>query len=275
MKKMKKSFMFMIVALLAAGCSSPRSTNPTAVMSEASPTAETMMQSLPTPEAMMGGATATPEVMMPSTPTSGAMMDHGTATLQAMMTQAMPNTGGMVENGTTTPEAMGIAAGSMAGTIMPEGTPTGMMMSHAWLRAQLTDVNTGKSFTLNDFRGKPVLVELMSAQCAACLQQQKSIQAFLSGTMGEVVAVSLDIAPTENASILQSHAAMNHFSWTFANVPNNLVMQIGQEFGSQYTDPANTPLLVIDSMGEVHALPLHLTSPIEIKNALSGLLPKM
>jgi cytochrome oxidase Cu insertion factor (SCO1/SenC/PrrC family) len=276
-KMIKKSFLFVLVVMLvAAGCSAQGAATPTAMMSEATPTSEAMMQSSPTPQGMMENATATPEAMQPaSTSTGEAMMENGTTTPQAMPTEVMPSTGGMMEYATATPEAMSPTEETMTGTMTTQSTPAGTMSGSEWLGTPLTDVSTGKSFTLNGFSGKTVLVELLTTQCPACLEQQKSIQAYLAGGVQGLVVISLDIASNGTADNLINHLGMNHFQWTFAEAPADLVSQIGTQFGSQYIDASNTPLFVIDSMGDVHPLALKLTSQADIQNALMSYLPKM
>ncbi len=254
-----KAFLFVIVAMLvAAGCSGQATATPAAMMNEATPTGEAMlMQSSPTPEAMMMETSPTaPEAMMAAaTPSADAMlMESDTATPQAMMTEAMAPT---------------------EGSMMSEGTPSGTMAANAWLGVSLTDASTGKSFTLGDFAGKTVLVELITTQCPACLEQQQSIQAYLAGGASGVVVVSLDIAANATTSDLLDHIGMTHFTWSFAVAPGDLVAQIGDQYGSQYLDAANAPLLVIDAMGDVHPLPLHLTGQSDIQSALESYSPKM
>jgi hypothetical protein len=253
-----------VVLLLMAGCASQAPT-PAAMMEAGTPTQEAMMENATaTPEAMMENSTATPE----------AMMENSTATPEAMMATGMPGTGEMM-GGTTTPEAMPTTGMAMTETMMATGTPAEMMMEGAWVDAALTDVNTGKSFKLSDFHGKTVLVELAASGSSDSLEQQKSLQAVLAGSSPDLVVVSLDVSAGESAADLKDHASMNKFQWSFAVAPGEVLQEIAKQYGSQYTDPANTPLLVIDPKGEAHTLPLKLTGQEQIKQAVDDYMPKM
>jgi hypothetical protein len=264
-----------VVMLLMAGCASQATTAPTAMMEAETPTVEAMMEnSSPTPEAMMENSTATSEAMMENdTATPEAMMENGTPTSEAMMGTAMPGTGEMMSN-TATPEAMAPTEMAMTETVMSTGTPSGMMMGDEWLGIALIDVNSDKSFKLSDYQGKTVLVELISTQSSLSLLQQKSIQAIATGNP-DLVVVSLDISSNENMDSLHSHVMMNTFQWSFAMAPADVVNEIGAQYGSQYTDPANLPMLAIDQKGVSHALPLNLTGQDQIKQALAEYLPNM
>ncbi len=221
-------------------------------------------------------ATPAPTAMMEAgTPTLEAMMANSTATQAAMMATGMPDTRAMMTDTTTTPEDMAPTGMAMTETMMATGTPSGMMMENNWLAMAMTDVNTDKSFKLSDFSGKTVLLELITTQSPASLQQQKSIQAFLAGNTPDLVVVSLDIYANESADDLRSHAQMNHFQWSFGLALGQVLQEIGKQYGSQFTDPANTPLLVVDPQGTVHALPLYLTSQDQIKQAVAAYMPKM
>ena len=45
-----------------------------------------------------------------------------------------------------------------------------------WFDMELTDVQTGKTFTMNDYAGKVVLLETMAIWCPNCLLQSGELQ---------------------------------------------------------------------------------------------------
>ena len=234
-----------LVIVVVAGCSSQLGANNTADNMNATATSQMMMMDTATPEAMMN-ETATADTMMNYTATPDNMMNE-TATPDNMM------------NETATPDNM-----------MGSGTTDTMMASEALLSTSFTDTASGNSFKLSDYSGKVILVELISTKCPACLEQQKSIQAYQGSAGKDVMVVSLDIVPSETTADLQDHLGMTTFKWSYAKAPDELINEIGAQFGSQYIEPANAPLLVIDGMGNVHALSLNLTSEADISNALSS-----
>ena len=77
------------------------------------------------------------------------------------------------------------AAPIMPPEAMMESTPAAMIMKPAeplrdmpaWLSTSLTNAATDESFTLQDFKGKVVLVETMAIWCPTCLRQQKEVKA--------------------------------------------------------------------------------------------------
>ena len=50
-----------------------------------------------------------------------------------------------------------------------------MMDLPAWFSASLTDARSGQTFTINDFKGKVILVETLAQWCSNCLKQQKQV----------------------------------------------------------------------------------------------------
>jgi len=126
-----------IVAVIVTACSTP-ATKPDAMMNKDAPTAEAMMaETTPTVDAMMKKDASTAEAMMAeATPTADAMMKKDAPTADAMMSKATPTADAM----------MGQDA----------------MAAPAWFDTQLTDVNTGKSFKMADYKGKVALVETMA-----------------------------------------------------------------------------------------------------------------
>src|SRR6185369_5196832 len=118
-----------------------------------------------------GGPTPTPSTMMDK-PTDDMMM-HETATPDAMMQET--------------------------------GTPAAMMEAPKWFAASLTDVRSGKTFSLNDFKGKVVLVETMAVWCSNCRTQQQEIKALHEklGMQDDLVTLSLDIDTNENEADLK------------------------------------------------------------------------
>src|SRR5689334_21018779 len=101
-----------------------------------------------------GAPASTPE-MMQDTATPAAMMTDGTPTADAMIMAETPTADAMMMNETPTADAM-----------MPAATTDAMMESPAWFGATFTNVRNANMFTINDFKGKVVLVETMSVSCA-------------------------------------------------------------------------------------------------------------
>jgi thiol-disulfide isomerase/thioredoxin len=122
----------------------------------------------------------------------------------------------------------------------------------AWLSVELTEVSTGKSFTINDFKGKVVVVESMAIWCPNCLRQGQELKA-LRAIYGpeDLVVVTLDIDLNENAAMLSEYAKKYGFDWSFAVAPLALMRDVGNLYGALFMDPTLSPTLVVDRKGEV------------------------
>jgi hypothetical protein len=142
-------------------------------------------------------------------------------------------------------------------------TEEAMMESPAWFGASLKDVRSGDTFTLNDFKGKVILVETMAVWCSTCYQQQVQIKALheLLGMREDFVSVSLDIDPNEDESTLAGYTQQNsQFDWRYAITGSDIAREIGNDFGDQFLNPPSAPVLVIDRHGVAHPLPYGLKS---------------
>lgn len=167
---------------------------------------------------------------------------------------------------TATPEAM-----------MDKPTEGAMMEAPAWFSTPLTNVNSGESFTINDFKGKVVLVETMAQWCPSCKKQQQQVKSLHEklGMPADLVSIALDIDPNESADTLKAYAAGNGFDWIYAVAPAEVTREISNLYGDQFLNPPSTPILIIDRKGEVHVLPFGIKSADELKEAIEPYLNGM
>jgi cytochrome oxidase Cu insertion factor (SCO1/SenC/PrrC family) len=203
------------------------------------------------------GATAPATEVMMSKPTA-AMMSNPTMTPGTMMSKvtAMP---GVMMNETATPDAM-----------MGASTPGAMMETPAWYGVSLTDVSSGKTFKVDDYKGKVILVETMAVWCTNCKQQQDNIKAFHTqlGMKDDFVTVSLDIDPHENLDTLKTYVAKTGFDWLYAVSPVDATREIAKLYGDQFLNPTSTPILIIDRKGIAHPLPFGIKSADDLSKAV-------
>jgi len=188
----------------------------------------------------------------PSTPE--AMMDKPTE--EAMMEKPADD---MMTHETSTPDAM-----------MDKPMEGGMMEAPAWFSAALTNVNTGETFTINDFKGKVVLVETMAVWCSNCLKQQGQVKALHEqlGMRDDFISVGLDIDLNESADQLRSFTNGQGFDWYYAVASADVAREIASLYGDQFLNPPSTPILIIDRHGVAHPLPFGIKNADDLAKAI-------
>jgi thiol-disulfide isomerase/thioredoxin len=149
-----------------------------------------------------------------------------------------------------------------------------MRESPDWFKVELVDVSTGESFRIEDYRGKVVLVETMAMWCSNCMKQQQQVKALhdLLGERDNFISVGLDIDINEDAGTLAKYVERNGFDWVYVVVPAEVGRELGNLYGNQFLNPPSTPMLIIDSEGEVHPLPFGIKSAESLFEALKPFL---
>ncbi len=134
-------------------------------------------------------------------------------------------------------------------TALPATTPD-------WFDVQLTDVQTGETFSMNDYAGKVVLLETMAIWCPNCLVQANEVRKLheLLGNPEDLVSVSLDVDVNEDGESLKEFASQYGYTWHFAVAPLEIARALGNLYTAQYLNPPLSPMLMIDRQGQVHHL---------------------
>jgi thiol-disulfide isomerase/thioredoxin len=211
-------------------------------------------------------------MMAEETAASGEMSMEETIEGESMDTAPTEAMGGMETPGEMDGETM--PGESMEGGKMDDASPSGgstgdgsMGAMAAWLSTPFTDVTTGQAFTIGDYQDKVVLVELMAVWCPTCRRQQEEMQAVYEtlGMPDDVVLVSLDIDPNEDAAFLEEYASSTGFAWPFAVAPTETAREIADLYGSQFLNPPSAPMLIVDPQGEVHLLPFGVKSAADLQ----------
>jgi thiol-disulfide isomerase/thioredoxin len=184
----------------------------------------------------------------------------------------------ITESAMTEPAMTGSAMTEPAMTEMPTEsmvTEGAIIDGPTWFSAMMTDVNTGDTFTINDFRGKVVLVETMAQWCPKCKQQQdeiKQVHDEMAASTPDLVFITLNTDPNENADDLKEYTARHQYSWLYAVPSKDVVREIGNLFGAQFLNAPSTPVLIIDRKGEAHPLPFGIKSSTDLMKALEPFL---
>jgi thiol-disulfide isomerase/thioredoxin len=143
-----------------------------------------------------------------------------------------------------------------------------------WYAYDLTDINTGVVFRVEDFSGKVVLVETMAVWCSNCLRQQKEVARLhdLVGGRDDLISIGIDIDPNEDVPKLTDFVKNNGFDWRYVVASDELINDISTLYGTQYLNPPSTPMFIIDRQGTVHQLPFGVKSAESLLDALQPFL---
>ncbi|HSB02322.1 MAG TPA: redoxin family protein [Anaerolineales bacterium] len=125
-----------------------------------------------------------------------------------------------------------------------------------WFSISLTDAQTGKTFTINDFAGKVVLLETMAMWCPNCLFQANEVRKLhkLLGNPDDLISVSLDVDLNEDEDALREYVQEFGFEWRFAVAPLLVDRALGNLYSAEYLNPPLSPMMIIDRDGNVHHL---------------------
>ena len=152
-----------------------------------------------------------------------------------------------------------LLAGLVLGACGANSTPSaaGGAARPEWYGIQMTDVRDGKTFSMNDFTGKVVLIETIAQWCPNCLFQQgetRKMQQQL-GAPDDLILISLDVDIHEDAASLRKYVADFGFQWRFSVAPTEVVRALGNLYSAEYLNPPLDPMLLIDRQGAAHQLP--------------------
>lgn len=140
-----------------------------------------------------------------------------------------------------------------------------MMDAPIWMTLPLTDVRTGKSFTLADYAGQVVYVETMATWCPNCRTQLSNVQQSLA-LFGEnkPVFVAISVETTLAPQDLAAYAEENGFEVIFAVSTPELLQALNESFGRTITNPPSTPHFLIAANGSHGELRTGFSTPAEI-----------
>lgn len=148
--------------------------------------------------------------------------------------------------------AAATAAAPEAASTADPATAEPQAETATWLDIELTDAQTGESFTLASLAGGVVAIEPMAIWCSNCKAQQDNVkQAYDEIEASGVTYISLGIDPGENPDALARYADKRGYPWTFAQSPLEFSRELNDIFGPQVLSAPSTPLIVLDAEGGV------------------------
>ena len=121
-----------------------------------------------------------------------------------------------------------------------------------WRSAQLTDVRSGETFTIDGLEGKLVAIEPMATWCSNCrIQQREVVTALAALASDDLVFIGFDVDPNQPIDALAAYAEEQGFDWAFAVVSTDVARSLAAEFGDLVLSPPSTPLLLLGPDGTV------------------------
>jgi cytochrome oxidase Cu insertion factor (SCO1/SenC/PrrC family) len=174
--------------------------------------------------------------------------------------------------------ALIVSACAPAQTTEPQSTvvPATSVTTPEWFDMELTDVQTGETFTMNDYAGKVVLLETMAIWCPNCVVQANEVRNLhkLLGNPDDLISVTLDVDFNEDEASLKEYASGYGFDWHFAVAPLLVARALGNLYSAQYLNPPLSPMLIIDRDGNVHHLEYGLKEAETLQEIIEPYLAK-
>jgi cytochrome oxidase Cu insertion factor (SCO1/SenC/PrrC family) len=95
------------------------------------------------------------------------------------------------------------------------------------------------------------------------------VQEVLPKLGDDVVMISIDSDPNEDATLLRKYADQLGFSWRFAVAPREVIASVAQELGTGFLTQPNEPMFVVSAKtGQAHALPFGHKSEEDLRAAV-------
>lgn len=88
-----------------------------------------------------------------------------------------------------------------------------------------------------------------------CCNQQLLIKDALPSLGDDVVMVSIDGDPNEDADLLRQYADALGLQWRFAVAPRELMSELAASFGNGVLYPPSDPMFVVSADGNLYRLP--------------------
>jgi cytochrome oxidase Cu insertion factor (SCO1/SenC/PrrC family) len=137
-----------------------------------------------------------------------------------------------------------------------------------WMTAKLKDINSGETFSIEDFKGKPVLMESFAVWCPICTQQQKETKK-LEEEGTDIISVNLDTDPNEDEERVKGHLEKHGFDWRYAISPTAVTQSLTDDFGPKVLQAPLAPMVLICPDQSFELLSFGVKSKDKLKEAVA------
>ncbi|HIJ11554.1 TPA: redoxin family protein [Candidatus Woesearchaeota archaeon] len=150
-----------------------------------------------------------------------------------------------------------------------EMDPPAAVTIPTWMTTELTDVNSGESFTIAQFKGKPILLESFAVWCPKCTKQQKNVQKLHEEVGDDVISISLNTDPNEDVERVKEHTARHGFEGKYAIAPKELTQSLVIEFGIGVVNAPSVPVVLVCEDLSTRLLPRGIKSVNTLKQEIA------
>jgi len=141
--------------------------------------------------------------------------------------------------------------------------------SEIWMNFELTNVNTGETFTISELNDKPILLESFAVWCPTCTKQQNEIKKLHEEVGDSFVSISIDTDPNEDEARILQHTQSNGFNWHYAVAPSDLTRSLIDEFGVGIINAPSAPVILICEDGSFRQLGSGVKKVPELQEAIA------
>jgi cytochrome oxidase Cu insertion factor (SCO1/SenC/PrrC family) len=140
----------------------------------------------------------------------------------------------------------------------------------SWMQIPLVDARTGATFTLADFKGKPLYVENFATWCSNCRHQLGNVQDAAAAKGDGATFVSLSVETDLSAKDVASYADKEGFdNIRFAVMTPQMLAAMNSAFGTTALNPPSTPHFYVTSDGQIGQLATGYEDASEIQSNLA------
>ena len=140
----------------------------------------------------------------------------------------------------------------------------------SWMQLPLVDARTGATFTLADFKGKPLYVENFATWCSNCRQQLGNVQDAAVASNDGATFVSLSVETDLSAKDVASYAEKQKFdNIRFAVMTPEMLAAMNSAFGTTALNPPSTPHFYVTADGHIGQLATGYEDASEIRADLA------
>lgn len=134
-----------------------------------------------------------------------------------------------------------------------------------WKNIEFKNILTGQITKIEDFKGKPILLETFAVWCPTCLKQQKEIKKLKELEGDSIIHISIDIDPNEDEELVEKHAQENNLDWIFAISPVEMTNKLIEAFGQTVISAPSAPVVLICEDQNAHFLKKGVKTVNELK----------